>query len=94
MSDRRIPDAECTAFPWWAIINPRQMMHGDDFHAAAGMITGPFFSRAAAEDAFRRGRHRYGKHALVYCMSGHGSPDWRAFCAEPAPAVAAKVCDE
>jgi hypothetical protein len=84
---RRIPDAEATAFPWWAILDPEQMMRLD-VDRLASMVTGPFFSRESATAYLRARRYAFGKHAVVYCLSGHDSDDWRAFCAEPLPAPA------
>ena len=83
----RIPDAEGAAYPWWAIIDPHQNLSllTTGVHAVANMITGPFTSRASAEAELNTHRHRYTKHACVYCMSGHWSPDWRAICKEPTP---------
>ncbi len=71
-------DNECTAYPWWAIVDPR---HGlvpaeDRVHHVASQITGPFFSRASAEETLQAKRHRFGRHAKVYCFSGHMSPDY------------------
>lgn len=76
---RRIVDSEGTAFPWWVIINPK----GATKSTAAGLASlfaGPFFSRETADEHLAAHRHSYGKHAIVFCMSGHASPDWRAFC--------------
>lgn len=64
---------EGTAAPWWMIINPRQLMASNDreaCHAVAGMVTGPFFSRAAAQEHLDAKRHRFGKNAVVFCASG------------------------
>lgn len=47
-----------------------------------GAITGPFFSRTAAQKHVDARRHAYSDRAQVWCLSGHESPDWRAFCAE------------
>jgi hypothetical protein len=67
---------DCTNYPWWAIVDPRQMMKAS-VHDAAAMITGPFFSRAAAEQVLQARRYHFGKHAVVFCFSGHMSPDYR-----------------
>lgn len=83
----RIPNAEGTAFPWWAILDPEQMMRPDVYRLAA-MVTGPFFSRESAEAHLRARRHAFGPRACVYCFSGHDSNNWRTFCAEPLPASA------
>lgn len=84
---KRIPDAEATAYPWWAIINPRQNMALGDrgVQAVADMVAGPFFDRAEAQAALDEAPHRYSRHAKVYCMSGHRSPSWKAFCNEERP---------
>lgn len=60
---------ECTASPYWLIIDPRQMM-SPDCHIVAGMITGPFFSREEADLHLKVKRHRFSKRAVVYCHSG------------------------
>lgn len=83
----RIPNAEGTAFPWWAILDPEQMMRPDVYRLAS-MVTGPFFSRESATNYLRARRHAFGPRACVYCFSGHDSDDWRNFCAEPLPAPA------
>ena len=79
---RRIPDAESTAFPWWLIIDPRQMM-GASCHAVADMITGPFLSREAAQRHLDGRRHAFSNRAVVYCHSGYWSKDWQNLCQEP-----------
>lgn len=86
-SERRIPAAECTEYPWWAIIDP-DVVHGlfskrQRVGRAAAAITGPFFSRAEAEAQLARRRYAYGPNTVVYSLSGHESADWRAFCHEP-----------
>ena len=45
-----------------------------------GIITGPFFSRVGAESYLTANRHNYSDRALVWCMSGHASAEWRRFC--------------
>jgi hypothetical protein len=66
---------ESTRAPWWMIINPRQSMRTgrDACHAIAGMITGPFFSRAEAQAHLDAKQYNYGPGAVVYCHSGHAS---------------------
>lgn len=81
---RRIPPAEGTESPWWVIIDPRQMMR-INVDEVAGMVTGPFLSRAAAQAELDNRRYAYGKHAVVYCMSGYRSRSWRALCEEEVP---------
>jgi hypothetical protein len=67
---------EGTDAPWWAILDPDQMMRAD-VHQLAGMITGPFFSRAEAEYELTCRHYSYGKHACVYCMSGYRTDVYR-----------------
>lgn len=72
-------DNECTAYPWWAIVDPRQRLvtASNAVDHVASQITGPFFSRASAEETLKAKRHRFGRHAAVYCFSGHMSADYR-----------------
>lgn len=72
-------DNEGTAYPRWAIVDPRQRMvrASDSVDHVASQITGPFFSRASAEQTLSERRYRFGKHAKVYCFSGHMSPDYK-----------------
>lgn len=82
MSESRPPKAsEGTAYPWWMIIDPVQMMR-PDVHSVARMITGPFFSRFAADQHLEAKRHRFSDRARVYCASAHMSPEWRAMVDE------------
>lgn len=87
MADRRIPNAESTAFPWWAIICPDRLSGYTKADQRVSGITsaviGPFFSRESATLYLEDHRYRYGDNAVVYCMSGHESPEWRALCEEP-----------
>jgi hypothetical protein len=48
-----------------------------DVHQAAGMITGPFFSRAEAEEELQARRYAYGERACVYCLSGYHARQYR-----------------
>ncbi len=70
---------EGTSAPWWMIIDPRQLMRLDEeaCHAVAGMVTGPFFSRASAQQYLDVKKHRYSKRAVVFCHSGYDSWDYR-----------------
>lgn len=68
-------DNECTADPWWFILDPKQNM-GCDLMTAAMQITGPFFSRASAERAMKNMRHHFGPRAAVWCHSGCYSNDY------------------
>ncbi|MEY5061590.1 MAG: hypothetical protein RIS45_1511 [Planctomycetota bacterium] len=45
-------------------------------------ITGPFFSREAAQAQVDRRPYAYSDRTQVWCLSGHESRDWRSFCAE------------
>jgi len=67
---------EGTDCPWWLILDPRQNMRAD-IHELAGMITGPFFSREAAEANMKARGHHFSKRAHVYCMSGVDSGEYR-----------------
>ena len=69
---------ECTRAPWWMIVDPKQNMRTgtDGVHAIAGMITGPFFSRAQAQAYLDSRRYNFGKGAKVYCASGHANDDY------------------
>jgi hypothetical protein len=61
---------ESTSYPYWLILDPKQMMQLD-VPTLASMITGPFMSRQEAETELGFGRLiRYSKHAQVYCCSG------------------------
>ena len=85
-ANRTIPPAECTEHPWWAIVDPRQVFALTDGRGVASVaqcITGPYFSREAAEEQLRARRHAYGPHAGVWCFGGYMSPDWRTFCEKP-----------
>ena len=70
---------EATAYPWWMIVDPRQNFKTNDegLHNIAGMITGPFFSRAEAETILKQMRHHYGPNAKVFCASGHNTVAYR-----------------
>jgi hypothetical protein len=61
---------ECTAEPWWVIVDPKQMMTPDPHTVMMGMITGPFFSREEAQQALDNHRQNYSSRAVVYCASG------------------------
>jgi len=72
----RSAENEATAYPYWLIIDPRQMM-APSVDAVAGMVVGPFFSRQEAEDELTGCPHRYSKRARVYCHSGHRTRVYR-----------------
>lgn len=69
---------EGTAYPYWIIIDPRQNFNtgNQGLHNIAGMITGVWFSREAAEDYLKAHRYNFGDSARVYCHSGCYSSDW------------------
>lgn len=70
---------EATAYPYWIIIDPtvvRLCNYHDRSHYIACAVTGPFFSREAANYNLRVRSHHYSKHTIVYCASGHASEDW------------------
>jgi rhodanese-related sulfurtransferase len=70
---------EATSYPWWMIVDPGKMWEGT-VNGVADMVTGPYFSRAAAEEYLRSHRHEYSDRATVYCDTGHRSPEYvRAF---------------
>lgn len=73
LSDNR----EGTMAPFWMIIDPKQMMKPDDAEVAMSMVFGPWFSREDAEDHLKTCHYRYSKRAVVWCMSGHTSMQWR-----------------
>lgn len=70
-------DNECTSYPWWVIVDPRQNMDLS-IDMAAFSITGPFFSREEAEETLRRTRYNYSKRAVVYCKSGCYTEQYQA----------------
>jgi hypothetical protein len=79
---RRIPPADGVEHPWWAILDPDRPVRGQIEHLA-GAITGPYLSRAEAEEELAAHGYRYGPRAQVWCLSGHASPSWLALCEEP-----------
>jgi hypothetical protein len=80
----RIPSAEASAYPWFAIVDP-SACRNRSVSGIANAITGVWFTREDAEAHLRATRYNYGPKAAVYCFSGHKSHDWRALCSEPAP---------
>ena len=83
---RSLAPAEGTQYPWWAVIDPDRVRgykgrtNEHRVEEAASAVIGPFLSRASAEEHLRAKRHRYGPNAVVYCMTGYYSMDWRQFC--------------
>lgn len=63
-----------TAFPWWGIAEEVKIGSCRNQYA---ILAGPFFSRESAKSKLEARRHHYGKRAIVYCFSGHDSPDYR-----------------
>ena len=68
--------SEATDSPYWLILDPHQMMKPDVFDLSS-MITGPFFSRAEAENHLSARRYAFGKHARVFCLSGYWSDRYK-----------------
>lgn len=77
-------DNEGTRAPYWLIIDPIQMMQ-PDCHRVATMVTGPFFSREAAQSHLDARRYAYSKRAVVYCHTAHWS---REYCQLQEAAIA------
>jgi hypothetical protein len=57
---------EATAHPWWGIVRRAGLGRYD-------LMSGPFFSREAAEELRSVRIYHYGEKSLVYCFSGHES---------------------
>ncbi len=70
---------EATRSPYWVIIDPKQNL-SLDINIAASQISGIFFSRMDAEEYLRAHHYNYSSRATVYCMSGHYSEKYNAFC--------------
>lgn len=64
-------DNESTSYPWWVILRPvwstRKRLSSSDVSNA---VDGPFFSREEAQFELDSRRHYYGKQAIVWCLSG------------------------
>lgn len=73
---------EGTTYPFWIIIDPAQNFktNSDGIHKIAGMITGVWFSREAAQEFLDKTRYNFSKNARVYCHSGYYSQDWVELC--------------
>ena len=73
---------EGTAYPFWIIIDPSQNFETDShgIHRIAGMITGVWFSREAAQEFLDKTRYNFSEKARVYCHSGYYSQDWVELC--------------
>ncbi len=76
--DVDIKNNEGTSSPWWVIIDPKQNLSKkkDACHNIVGMITGPFFSRKAAQSHLDARRYDFGTNAVVYCHSGYWSREY------------------
>lgn len=72
-----IEHPECTSFPYWIIIDPKQMMEPTT-DKVGSMLTGPFFSRQEANDQINTRRHAYSNKARVYCLSGYYSGQYKS----------------
>lgn len=68
-------DNEITESPWWVIINPRGLIHTAS--EIESRLTGPFFSRKAAEDHVRNRRHAFGEKVAIWCLSGYWSYEYK-----------------
>ena len=69
---------EGTSYPFWIIIDPKQNFNTgiQGLHNIAGMITGVWLSREAAQSYLDGHRYNFGPNAKVYCHSGCYSSDW------------------
>lgn len=67
---------ECTDSPYWLVLDPEQNMSCCP-HQMAGTIEGPFFSREEAEEYLKQRRYAYSDRAVVYCLSGYRSRQYR-----------------
>lgn len=85
---RRAADVEAesraagSSDPWWAIVDPQRLGRNARTEAEAalgGYLTGPFFSEAEADEAFRIGRSSFSSYAQVVVFSGSKSPSYHAF---------------
>lgn len=70
-------DNEATAYPWWLIIDPKQMMKPEARIVGMSMITGPFVNRERAERYLKARSYAFSDRAVVWCASGHESEHWR-----------------
>lgn len=67
---------EGTDSPYWVIIDPKQNMSADA-DCVASMITGVFFSRESAQKHLDGRRYAFSKRAVVYCLSGYWSREYK-----------------
>lgn len=73
-------DNEITGYPFWIIVDPRQLM-SPTVSSLGSMVKGLFFSRENADAYIASHRHRYSKRVGVFCCSGNDSPEYRALYA-------------
>lgn len=69
---------ESTESPWWVIIDAREVEDPTNYHVVASMISGPFFSRESAQRHLNARRYAFGDGAVVYCMSGYPSEEYKS----------------
>lgn len=84
------PANEGTDSPWWVIIDPRQMM-SPDAGSVGDMVTGPFFSREDAQEHLEARSHAFTSRAVVYCMTGYWSGQYKRKWREADAAAAQDV---
>lgn len=69
---------ESTSYPWWIILRPiRENCYVVRSKTVVSDITGPFFSREEAEIELDSRRHYYGRQAVVWCLSGCNSGQYK-----------------
>jgi hypothetical protein len=61
--------------PWWIIIDPF-VKNIETAEQVSGMITGPFFSKEAAENYLFSKRYHFSNKARVLCKSGSPSAQY------------------
>ena len=67
---------EGTDSPYWLILDPEQNMRAT-CDSLANQVTGPFFSREEAESHLKGRHYAFSKRAVVYCMSGYWSRQYK-----------------
>lgn len=67
---------EGTDAPYWLILDLVQNMKLD-IRVLAAQITGPYFSREDAENHMKNRKYNYSKRAVVYCLSGYYSDQYK-----------------
>jgi len=96
-----VEQKECTGSPWWVIIDPERFKDrlqncdmedmGDIASLIIGVISGPYLSRATAENYLRSVSHHFTRSAVVYCCGARDAYEWEWF-AKNCQALAAKPC--